>query len=453
MLNEKKYKNIIQEFRKLSNQIEYLCNKIDAIEKQLSNNSTQINQNTKLIEETLYVANRVKKQFSHANIELIGKNINSKKKNILLCGYYGAFNLGDEIMLQTFLKTCNIKNCEITIMLNNNPYTDLTRYGNYNFIHMPKNVFDIETIANLYDGVIFCGGALIDDTNYSFFNDDLSLGFILVNLSLRFIQKNKMVILYGLSTNKQLIDRDFISKLDIVINNATYVSLRDTNSLNTLKNSGIKCKNIKIVNDIVFANDFKSSEKKNKKEQSLGIMLLCHETNYNKASELLKTIKNNASKYENIKKINFIPCFDYFGHDQNYYNELVKDIGLDKTFEISIEENATNFEEFSKQLNKNDYIISSRYHGCLISYMLKINTLTLINEEHRHYFNKLDYLTKHYHFDDFVSNNISPQLIIEFLNSSAKYDNTHIENISKETKEELKNVGILINNSLKTLNN
>lgn len=77
------------------------------------------------------------------------KNNQFNKKKVLICGFYGAFNLGDELMLQTILKNLkNVSNLEITIMLCDNPYTDTTKYGKCKFIHYPRTRNDLNIIAN-----------------------------------------------------------------------------------------------------------------------------------------------------------------------------------------------------------------------------------------------------------------------------------------------------------------
>lgn len=140
--------------------------------------------------------------------KLIKKN---NKKQILICGFYGAINLGDDLMLETLLNYLNqIENLEITIMLCDKKNIDITNYGEYNFIHYPTKTNDFAIIAKYFDAVIFGGGALLDDCNYDDNNPVFNLGYILVNLSLEFINFKKTTILYGLSSNKELTNNQYI---------------------------------------------------------------------------------------------------------------------------------------------------------------------------------------------------------------------------------------------------
>ena len=177
---------------------------------------------------------KVGKNYNYVNLETLqlANFYSTGKKKILLAGFYGAINLGDELMLETLLNIVNKNNeYDITIMLCDNQNIDITRYGKYNFIHYPLNETDFNVLANYFDCIIFGGGALIDDVDYECHNKTLTLGRILVDLSMRFIAFDKKVILYGLSTNKELTNKEFIKKFRYIVNHSTYISLRDSNHL------------------------------------------------------------------------------------------------------------------------------------------------------------------------------------------------------------------------------
>ena len=88
-------------------------------------------------------------------------------------GFYGAPNLGDELMLETLLQYFpSFKDVDLTIMLSDNPVYDIGSYPAVNFIHYPKTRYDFNYLAQYFDTLVFGGGAIIDDrffdNNYSY---------------------------------------------------------------------------------------------------------------------------------------------------------------------------------------------------------------------------------------------------------------------------------------------
>ncbi len=286
--------NNISELNNILNKSNDEINKLNCKLNELDNKINQMTDRIGYIDEkSLEIKNKLK----YFNIDgLQSTNISEQRKKILLCGFFGAFNLGDELMLQTVLREINeVGEFDITIMLCDNPQIDITRYGECKFIHYPTNVMDFNTIAINYDYLIFSGGALLDDIDYDNSNE-ITLGKTLVNLAMRFITFSKGVMLYGLSANSELTNEDFIEKLNFIINHCSYFSLRDLNSLNVLKKSGINVEKIKIVDDIVFANNFSDNinnlEYDKKNLITIGISYVDYDNNIEKLIELTKSIYN-----------------------------------------------------------------------------------------------------------------------------------------------------------------
>lgn len=78
----------------------------------------------------------------------------------------------------------------------------------------------------------------------------------------------------GLSTNSEIKDKSFVSKLKYIIDNITYISLRDTNSLQSLKESNINTQNVDIVNDIILASPLLKQKYPNKLSKSSVICVI-----------------------------------------------------------------------------------------------------------------------------------------------------------------------------------
>lgn len=94
---------------------------------------------------------------------------NISDNRILLAGWYGERNFGDELMLRTVLSHIpeeSIRN--VTIML----WPDLN-YPRFcldhriNIVHWPNTLWELDAIANSFDALVWGGGAIIDDKQFS----------------------------------------------------------------------------------------------------------------------------------------------------------------------------------------------------------------------------------------------------------------------------------------------
>ncbi len=343
--------------------------------------------------------------FDCTNLEYLNLDHNVSKRRVLIVGFYGASNLGDELMLFAILNKISLYDSilDITVMLSENYAFDITRYPKCKIIHYPKNIMDINTLANYYDVVIFGGGALLDDTDYNLNKMGLSLGTTLVNLAYRMITCKKKVLLYGLSSNYELKNPEYIDKLNFIANNANYFSLRDTNSLEVLEKCGISIDKIDVVHDLAFTYnclDYIKGENKNL-ILKVGLIYVCNEENYKKLFDLTKNMikffKDKDLKY----KIVMIPFYEYLNNDTSYYKKMLEEIN-DENIEVLNYPNPV--EDIFNIISKLDVCVSMRYHGTLISNMVGVPTLNLLFDCHRHYKNKVAYLYEKYGYKNYQIN-------------------------------------------------
>ena len=154
-----------------------LNNKLDLLQTELNN--------VKSLNELLFNNIQIEKKFM--NFEMLTLDSNVTKKRVLLAGFYGAPNLGDELMLEVLVsKLKKLDNIDLTVMLSENRDYDITKYPNFKIIHYPKSILDINILANYFDTVIFGGGALLDDHDYNYYNNQLTLSNFLINICLKF---------------------------------------------------------------------------------------------------------------------------------------------------------------------------------------------------------------------------------------------------------------------------
>lgn len=383
----KKINKIEIDFNNINEKCDLLTKKVDLLENEIYN----FNQNFNIM------INFIKEQNKYSNLEMLTLDNNVKKKRVLLMGFYGAPNLGDELMLEVIVsKLKKINNIDLTVMLSENREFDITNYPSLKIIHYPKSILDINILANYFDTVIVGGGALLDDNDYNYYNNQLTLSNSLINICYRMIQFNKQTILYGLSTSNTFSNEEYLAKLDYIFKNCTYISLRDTNSLEVLKKYKIDVSKVKIVDDLVFCCNYKDFEHKNINELCIAINYICTEDSYSTVKNNLKQIINCLNKNNKKYKIILLPFYLYCNNDIFYYEKLMNEFN---NVNITIAKYENSFKNICEILKNVDCAISMRYHGTLLFNLFGIPNINILYDSHGHYYNKIRYLYDNYKFE------------------------------------------------------
>lgn len=436
---EKKFDNFDDKLEKVLKEISNLEIENENTRKFLNQELDNINSKNSVIDNKLF-------KLQYTNFEILHKN--NKKRKILICGFFGAPNLGDELMLQTMLNyLTGKKNIDITVMLANNPDYNILDYYNINFIHYPQSQYDYESLANYYDKVVFAGGAHIDDSTYeNKYINEMPFSTTLIELSMRFIKKHKECYWIGLSSNKELNNKKIINKLNYIIKNITYFSLRDTNSLKSLKKVINCAENIEITDDIIIGNKLLLEENKITKDFNnnlinIGLVLICSESELenNKliVSTLLSYCKNNFVNF----KINLIPFYDYLNNDYLNYNKI-KELINDEN--INIIEYKNDYNQIMQLFKNQDYLICERYHAILLGTIMEKKILTIEYNIHRHYENKISYIFKKYSKEKNLIkiSEINEELLLEKINYLFKKQKSNVfpQNTIKQSIIKLQNI-------------
>lgn len=391
----------------------------------------QLNQNNIILERT--------KQFETINTELL-KLKGSNKCKILLVGFYGAFNTGDELMLQAILSKLDCEKNDVTVMIADNPSYNIIKKYNVNYVHYPKTNMDINMISKYFDKIIFGGGAIIDDVEY---NDSLAYKYnvanILLELSIKAIYYKKEVYCIGLSSNSYISNFKYIKDLEFVIRNAKHFSLRDENSKKTLINAKIKeADKIEIIDDIAYS---LPKLKCNIEKDSFNIgVVLIGSAEENKLIAILNECNKFIHQKINIKKgkILLIPFYNYNNSDIEEYKKIVNHSGLENDIEIL--EYEQEYEKVMNQLGFCNILVCMRYHSSLLALKSGIPSVHIIYDVHRHYRNKMNFLKEQYgypetyiSFKDIKQNDIINSL--NFVLNNYKEMNKKYIQISEEIEK------------------
>lgn len=171
----------------------------------------------------------------------------SALKSIVMSGYYGFDNSGDDAILKAITKDLKSMNEDIDIVvLSNNPEKTKKVY-NVNAVNRFKSDEVLNTIKNS-SLLISGGGSLLQDVTST-----RSLIYYLSVIKLaKFYKKPIMVYANGVGPIKGRINRSLTRS---ILNGVDLITLRDEDSREYVMNMGVTNKNIKVTADPVFTLD------------------------------------------------------------------------------------------------------------------------------------------------------------------------------------------------------
>ena len=355
------------------------------------------------VSQLVISSERIQRKLQYTNFEL--ENLSSGQKdgkNILLVGYYGATNLGDELMLETICSSfMHNGRANITVLLDDNDQLDVPYYKEYSYIHLPITVHELVMMESRFDMVLIGGGAVLEDTNYELKDGRYSLGRFVVDICIRFIQAKKPALIYAVSAANDITNNEYINKLAYVVKNAEYFSCRDPYSIDFLRKIGIDTENIRLVEDVVLANS--KLEKFTKKQQNksgkkeIGVVFIYNDSQLKNLSILkdflVYLMKILDDHFETKYKLKLIPFFTHDKYDEMCCRNIISEYGDEKFEYVDMKQD---YEAFLHVCENLDYAISMRYHATLLFNVLGIPTLDIMWDTHHHYEFKVNYIYQKY---------------------------------------------------------
>jgi len=240
-------------------------------------------------------------------------------KNILLAGYYGFGNLGDEAILEMVLKQLlEITAREnITVLSGNKDETS----NKYNISTIDRyNVLSIIKRLKTSNALVFGGGSLLQDVT-----SKRSIYYYLFLIKLAKLMGNKVIMLSQgigpiLNEKSRKITSNTLNKVD-------FISVRDKQSKEFLEDIGVDKNKISLSADPVI--NFRAGEKQENKNE--GKKKVCFSLRNWKSANVSGKISSIAEKLtENNIECHFIPF--YYNEDLELVNEIEKNIGEAATY-------------------------------------------------------------------------------------------------------------------------
>lgn len=270
---------------------------------------------------------------------------------VLISGYYGFKNFGDETILKVLVEHLKSLNADITVLSSDIDYTKSSHNVNAVSSFNLKSV--IKEIKNC-DILISGGGSLLQDVTSL-----KSLVYYSFIIALAKLFKKKIIIFaQGIGPLNRKFSQILVKN---ILKSCNYISVRDLKSFELLKNWEI---NSKLVCDPVFSLKL---ERKNK-EKIIGIQLREFKNiNYNLLNKLAQLINNKFQDY----KVNILSLQKSYDYDISE-----KFLNLLKQFYPNINaEIVTN--NIIDEISKLSYLFAMRYHAILIAIKAGVKTCAI----------------------------------------------------------------------------
>ena len=275
-------------------------------------------------------------------------------KKVVISGYYGAGNFGDELILSLLLE--KLKDCKVTV-LSHNPRKTFETYGVHS-VHTFVYPLVLKAIADC-DVFISGGGSLLQNET-----SPKSLWFYTSMIRLAKIAKKDVVIFaQGIGPIKgpfsTWLTKNTLKKAD-------YISVRDEKSLELMKKW--KLKQAKLVCDPVYSLEVSQPERTGK----IGIQLRKF---HNLTDELFDNIVHQIKTRYYAKEIELLSLQDSMdiGVSRIFINKL-KDV--DPNINVKLLYNLSQ-KEIIDHISKYDCFIGMRYHACLVAVKYGVKTLAI----------------------------------------------------------------------------
>lgn len=348
----------------------------------------------------------VGRKMRYSNLEYASKLGAGNTPDILLAGWYGAENFGDELMLSALVESFPKEaRSRIAVLLwDNYTYpTDLID-PRVTILHYPCSTWELDQLANHFTTLVWGGGAILDDTQYDENPDNYNTGNLFIRLSKRMLVRGGRVFCLGLSTNDLFNNQEYIRELDSIVSDCELFSLRDPNSLGVLSRSGIDTSRVELCQDLAFASTTLSELPRNTtsfrdnptRVAVVPLSIPGMSDHYIGVLNTLTQDQGAGSPYE----VSLVPFLnDAGGHDARYCDALLTRLDFPERIRV------TDFARTPKDLHLETYdlVIAYKYHAALIALSQGTPTLCIFDEHHPHYRNKMTYLAYLFAWEDFLS--------------------------------------------------
>lgn len=286
-------------------------------------------------------------------------------KNILIYGWFGENNIGDELLLKTMLEMLSEDKEMIPFISCSNPKEVKKNHkvktatvaidGSVKKLIKALCISPFSLIKCMYktEALIISGGGAISDWNYTSTKEM----FYLINW---FAKKKKPIYLLGIGVGPITREKPG-GYFSTVLNKASAITVRDMASLTELEK--INVKNVQLSNDLVSYSTLRQVEGHQTKMKKIGLVVVpvCQST-----PDVLETMRREWSKLifllDGTYEVSIIPF------QMNYDMSFIQSLEFDRAkVKVCIPQKLWDTIDFVSQ---QDCIIGMRYHSLILSILL-----------------------------------------------------------------------------------
>jgi len=287
------------------------------------------------------------------------KKCNQQGKNVLISGYYGFDNFGDEAILGVLVKKLKELDADIKVLSKNPAKTSSL----YQIESKPSfNIFEVIKQVKNCDILVSGGGSLLQDVTSI---KSLLYYLFVINTALLF-KKKVIIFAQGIGPIRSKIGA-FLTRNTLKI--CTYVTVRDEKSLFLLRGWGVK---VDLVCDPLFDLSLVGSMPSNR----VGVQLRGFKTLKEKLIVKLATQVNKDFSDKEIEIYSFQDGLDL--EVCKHFETVLKH--MNPQIKTKLIFNQTSAEILDK-ISKLDYMIAMRFHANLIALKYGIKSFAICYDE------------------------------------------------------------------------
>ena len=346
-------------------------------------------------------------------------------KRIMISGYYGFDNLGDEAILGSMIKMIKRINQDIEITILSNKAEQTSKRYDVNAVYR-YDIFKIMSTMKRSDIFISGGGSLLQDVT--------SMKSVPYYLGLIFLGKvfNLKTIFFaqGVGPLNSKFNRFLVSK---ILKNTDYISVRDKDSKQLLKEIGINDNVVNLTEDPVYGlYNKESNEIKSEEINKIGISV--RNWNDNNYINHITSFLNKLNKGKDFS-VDILPF--HKGEDIIISNRLKNKLKM----KVNVLDYTDDFDKINKVYSTFDLFIGVRFHSLVfaainlvpfigISYDPKVSTL--IKDFGYQYLITTKTVTEDLLTKEFNKLTTEISLIKDSINDIVKAKSNKIENTVKQ---------------------